>query len=154
MKNKRLGWHSLTTVLTFANGEEYVRKGLDDAYLRLYLQYNVGIRPSCYHCSFKGGNSVADITLGDFWGLDGTKLDDNIGTSAVLCRTQKGVALFEAIKSNVIHQRMSLNDVMKGNPCLYESVEEAKCDMDEFYRIYTEQGYGGAMDMLMKDNWE
>lgn len=150
MKNKRNGWHSLTTAITFANGEEYVRSGYDDTYVQLFLKYNVGIRPSCFQCQFKGKNSISDITLGDFWGLEGTEMDDNLGTSCVLCRTEKGKRLFEQIKDNVIYCEMELDDMKQGNPCFHSSVENICVDGDEenFYETLNNQGYQQAFRIL------
>lgn len=150
MKNKRNGWHSLTTVITFANGEEYVQSGLNDTYVQLFLKYNVGIRPSCFQCQFKGSNSISDITLGDFWGLEGTEMDDNLGTSCILCRTEKGKHLFEQIKDNVIYFEMKLDDVKNGNPCFYSSIKNVCADdiEEKFYETLNKQGYQQAFQIL------
>lgn len=149
MKNKRNGWHSLTTVITFANGQEYVKAGFDDSYVQLFLKYNIGIRPSCYECQFKSGNSVADITLGDFWGLDGSELDDNLGTSAVICRTRKGKEVFDRIIDRTISCEMKLNDVKKGNPCLSAPVEKLNVDYSKtFYENLSKYGYQQAIQLL------
>ena len=95
MKSKRIGWHDLTTIIEFENGQEYVESGHVDPYIQAYINYCVGVRESCYDCRFKAGNSEADITIGDFWGIEDMEIDDNIGTSAVICRNKKGGSLVD-----------------------------------------------------------
>lgn len=148
MKNKCNGWHSLTTVIGFQNGESYVRKGMEDSYVQLYLRYNAGVRDSCYQCSFKGENDVADITLGDFWGLDGTALDDDRGISAVICRTEKGRTLVDGIKGKVRYEEKQIDDVKRGNPCLCKSIEKKIQNMDTFYNVLEREGYRQAVEWI------
>lgn len=151
MKNKCNGWHSLTTVIGFQNGEKYIRKGLEDSYVRLYLKYNAGVRSSCYECQFKGERSAADITLGDFWGLEGTGMDDNLGTSVVIGRTGKGRGLIEEIKERVRYEKKELEDVRRGNPCLYHSIEKKDINMERFYDILESEGYQEAVRQIAED---
>lgn len=145
MKNKRNGWHSLSTVIKFASGEEYVKAGFDDSYVQLFLKYNIGIRASCYRCSFKNKMSVADITLGDFWGLDGTELDDNKGTSTVICRTHKGLQLVKEILHQNKVKKMCMEDVKRGNPCLENSVQPGLIEEYKFFDILQQTGYNEAV---------
>lgn len=152
MKNKCNGWHSLTTVIGFQNGKKYIRKGSEDSYVQLYLRYNAGVRPSCYQCRFKGEKDVADITLGDFWGLNGTALDDDRGTSAVICRTEKGRRLVDEIKGKVRYEEKQINDVKRGNPCLCRPIEKKEQDMDTFYEILEREGYRRAVEWIAEKN--
>lgn len=154
MKNKCRGWHSLTTVIGFSNGEEYIEEGAKDSYVQLYLKHNAGVRESCYHCEFKGENHGADVTLGDFWGLTGTELDDNLGTSIVICRTRKGRRLVDEIKGHVLYQEKRLEDVKRGNPCLYNPIGESMADQEEFYNILEREGYQQAVRWIAEaDRW-
>lgn len=152
MKNKRNGWHNLTTVIGFKNGQTYIKNGLDDSYVQLYLKCNMGVRESCYQCQFKGKNDVADITLGDFWGLEGTALDDNLGTSVAICRTEKGEKIIDEIKDQVIHQKKEIKDVEVGNPCLNHSIEKSELDVDRFYDILEREGYGRAVAWVTEND--
>ena len=153
MKNKCNGWHELTTAIGFENGETYIKKGLEDSYVQMYLKYNMGVRESCYSCRFKK-RDAADITLGDFWGLDGTAMDDNLGTSVVICRTQKGRALVDGIKENVYYQDKQIEDVKRSNPCLYSSIGKSTGDAEKFYDILEREGYQRAYRWLVGEAYE
>ena len=61
------------------------------------------IRPSCYSCEFCTTKRNSDFTLGDFWGIEKVKpdFDDGMGTSLVLCHTQKAKFIWENIKGEM-----------------------------------------------------
>lgn len=141
MKSKRIGWHDLTTIIKFQSGEEYVCSGHMDSYLQMYIRYNVGVRESCYQCQFKGGNSEADITIGDFWGIEHLEIDDNLGTSAVICRNQKASELIKKIRYKFESKQVRLEDVIKGNPCLVKPLEKGNISNEQLFSMIKENGY-------------
>lgn len=72
-------------------------------YMKAFL-WDVILRPSCYECKAKAGTSHADLTLGDFWGIDRIEpsIDDNKGVSLVLANSIKGKELInKAVELNV-----------------------------------------------------
>ena len=115
-KNKEHGWRSLARKVRFANGMTDSGEGHEDHYRRGY-HLNMFERPSCYDCKFKGLPRNADITLGDFWGIEKVdpSLDKNLGTSMVLCNTAKGAKFFDGIKSKLVCKEFPLADVIRGN---------------------------------------
>lgn len=115
-KNKDHGWHSLARKVVFESGEIYYGEGEVDPYRRGYHQ-NYYERPSCHQCAFKGFPRCADITLGDFWGIERVApgLDHNLGTSCILVNTAKGAAFFERVKPLMELRAFTLDDVLAGN---------------------------------------
>ena len=66
---KKYGW-GLGMMLKFANGKELNFPMQNDEYGILYNNHFIQ-RPACYVCKFRGvENRLADITIGDFWGLE------------------------------------------------------------------------------------
>ena len=116
-KNKDHGWRSLARKVVFDNGKIYYGEGHDDHYRRGY-HGNYFERPCCYDCKFKGLPRIADITLGDFWGIQNIdrSLDGNLGTSMVMVNTDKGQQFFDSIKSKMEVKEFALSDVLPGNP--------------------------------------
>ncbi|QUO31259.1 Coenzyme F420 hydrogenase/dehydrogenase, beta subunit C-terminal domain [Faecalicatena sp. Marseille-Q4148] len=58
-----------------------------------FLGYGMQVynRPSCFQCKFRGTKGVADIRVGDFWGIKETDPYWNEkGVSCILVRTEKG----------------------------------------------------------------
>lgn len=153
MKYKKNGWHSLGTYAAFENGREYYRNGMEDSFVRMTVLYNNCIRRSCFHCEFKENNSCADITLGDFWGLEGDDMDDNQGTSAVIVRTDKGKQLFSQIVNNIHYKEYTLNQLCQGNPCYENSLEKKSLETrNQFFTILQKSGYEKAYQFIREEN--
>lgn len=133
-KNKELGWRSLTKKSTFANGKSYYGIKGSDLYSRAYHSHMIS-RPSCYNCPFKGFPRVADISLGDFWGVEhyDKELDNNTGTSAIMINTEQGRALFEKTSKRIISKKVNVKDFFKGNPSLLYSIKEPNFDRIAFF---------------------
>lgn len=115
-KNKDHGWRSLARKITFANGKVYYGEGHEDDYRRGY-HLNVYERPSCYSCRFKGLPRIADITLGDFWGIEhvAPELDHNLGTSLVMVNTDKGAHFFDGVCQKLTLKAVDLDKALRGN---------------------------------------
>jgi len=66
----------------------------ENHYMRAFLS-DLILRPSCSSCAAKSCSSQSDITLADFWGVwnEIPNMNDNKGTSILLVKTQKGIAL-------------------------------------------------------------
>lgn len=97
------------------------------------------IRKCCTQCQYKGFPRIADISLGDFWGL-GKKypeLDQDKGTSVVLINSQKGKFLYESILNNINSYDKNIEEALPGNfalmnsPKLDERVNEFYIDIDK-----------------------
>ena len=133
-KNKTYGWHRFATRIDFANGKTYIRDRYRDSFMRGYLNSHSFVRPSCHACRFKGVPHQADITLGDFWGIEkiDPKLDNNCGTSLVLLNSKKGTDFFESTGNKVFSKEFAIQDVVAGNPALLESLE-FKPGRDQFF---------------------
>lgn len=133
-KDKTYGWHRFSTRIEFTNGKTYICDRYRDCFMQGYLQYNCFARPSCYSCSFKKMPRQADITLGDFWGLNviHPELDDDCGTSAVLINSAKGQEFFHSASHALFHRECTLEEVHAYNPALSRSLEY-KPGRDRFF---------------------
>lgn len=94
----------------------------EDPFMQMFLK-NYCLRTSCYACDAKQ-YKLADITIGDFWGVENVlpDLSDDKGTSLVLIRTEKGAELFKAIKSSVKYDLCEYEAAVKRNSAEYKSV--------------------------------
>lgn len=125
-KNKTYGWHRFSTRVDFANGKKYIKDRYHDLFMKSYLNSNSFVRPSCYNCQFKNFPRQADITLGDFWGIENInpELDNDCGTSLVMLNSQKGNFFFQSVGSYIFSQECALQDAAAGNPSLTHSIEK------------------------------
>ncbi len=115
------------------------KTALSDPYYYHFLKGDT-YRECCYRCNFCRKERVADITIGDFWGVENEypKFYSVLGVSVILINTFKGKDIFNKIhqtcdiletefkkvaryNSNLLHpsQRPALRDSIYNN--IYES---------------------------------
>lgn len=99
---KETGWKNFSLKLSLDNGNTKINSISQDPFMQTFLR-DKSLRPSCYDCVCKETDGLADITLGDAWGIENycPELYDNKGTSVVFIRTQKGLELFDSIAKNI-----------------------------------------------------
>ncbi len=98
-RDKKSGWGTLLSI-KFVDGTTHYDL-YNGNYFRAFLS-GLAMREACYHCKYAQGQRVGDITIGDFWNIGEYKkeLNDNGGTSMVLCNTAKGIRLMNMLKAN------------------------------------------------------
>ena len=126
-KSKEKGWHNFSIRVKFENGKVYCKDRWHDLFFIGYLQYNNFVRPSCYDCKFKCFPQKADITLADFWGIEkiDPTMDQDKGTSMVMINSDKGAALFDTIKDDIVYKEFSQEAAAVGNPAMNHSLTSA-----------------------------
>ncbi len=135
-RNKQLGWHNYNIEYEYDNGKKEVVPASKDIYMSGYLK-DYFLRECCYNCQMKyGEKSTADIIIGDFWGIESTlpEIDDDKGVSAIVINSAKGKDIFEELKANIKYEKVSLEDISKGNPMLVTSTRYTK-NKDNFFKL-------------------
>lgn len=144
-RDKVTGWEAYSLTIDFENGSHYSVRVDRDSYMKAFLrEYTLG--KSCYSCAFKGLDRASDITLADLWGAAKTcpELYDGKGTSAVFLHTEKGAALWDEIRSQVIFQPIDEALVVRHNPALVQSPPEPK-DREAFLRELKNGNFDGVV---------
>lgn len=123
-RQKKFGWENFGMDLSFKGGKQLYLSKEEDPYLRLFLK-NYILRPSCYHCSHKGINRKADITIADFWGVHSILPDfsDGKGTSLMLVHTEKGRLFVKAIEDYVKLAEVDVNKAVELNKAAISSAK-------------------------------
>lgn len=152
-KSKDLGWHNLTLKIVFENGKTYYGTKDVDFFTKAFLSSNCITRPSCYECKFKGFPRIADLSIGDFWRAGNvktkaTKLDDNLGTSAILVNSRKGEVLMQEVAKKLQTEEESLDIVVAGNKALVESIGKEKVDRNIFYDKINKDDFINVVEYL------
>lgn len=133
------GWKDFGMKETVDARQIYISKG-KDPYMQIFLS-DYCLRPSCYACVAKQVK-LADITIGDFWGIErvAPEMNDQKGTSLVLVRTAKGQALFDAIKKDLAWKEVSYEEGVSGNSPEYRSVSKPR-QRDAFFKDMNRMGF-------------
>lgn len=134
-KSKEYGWRNLTQKFLFENGEEAFDMASSSAFIKGYVDTHLYCRPSCYDCRFKGFPRCADITIGDFWGIEkhDKTMDKDLGLSMVLINSKKGQDYFEKVKKRIICKPVKLEWALEGNPALTTSITKISNQRDAFF---------------------
>jgi len=122
-RRKECGWKRSSVALLFDNATEYRRSLADDPFMLGFLR-NTYLRPSCHNCRFSRIPRIADITLGDFWGVGDHHpgWDDDRGTSLILVQTKKGQDAFDAVRDALVAHDAELDVAIRSNSCISGSV--------------------------------
>lgn len=98
------------------DGRQVKLKRKDDMFYAIYASWLLD-RKSCNNCHFSKLNRVADITIGDFWGL--TKVEYyKKGISLIIANNDKANHFVQQADT-LYFFRESLKSAMGGNPNLY-----------------------------------
>lgn len=121
-RNKDAGWGNYSLAYKFENGIETLIPHAQDEFMRLFLQ-RICQNESCADCRYRKLPRIADITLGDFWGISNyhREMDDNKGTSVVLLNTTHGADLFNSVADQVKYCVSTIENAIAGNPCIVRS---------------------------------
>ena len=140
-KSKEIGWRRLTNKVTFENGKTYYGiNGIDPNLVATFM--DILVRPSCYDCSFRGKQRIADISIGDFWtpgswnnyeNLD-FSIDDNSGTSYMMLNNEKAETIFGEIRHLFKIKKIDADIIIKGNPHSIKPLPKPQFDREQFYQ--------------------
>lgn len=137
LRDKRQSWKRYATNY-FADGREILRPVMDDPYMKGFLRdlYN---RPSCTDCPAKTGG-YADLTLGDFWGIEkiAPEMDDDKGTSLVLIQTEQGKQAMAHLADRVESKAVTFAQATQYNPAVTTSAHDHPQRNEAIQRLESE----------------
>ena len=109
-----------------------------------YFNYFNYLRPSCYHCHFRGFNNKSDITIGDYWGIESLsdEFNDDKGVSIALVHTSKGTEMLSQL-SNAEIIESNLEHALKTHAKLKKSIPVPP-HRDKFFSTLENCGYRKA----------
>lgn len=121
-RDKTTGWNSYSLSCHFDNGQSFRMHHDRSKYMRLFLS-RICQNVSCDDCRYRKLPRIADITLGDYWGISKyhPEMNDNKGTSVVLLNTTPGSMLFESVADKVVQCDSKVEYAIAGNPCIVRS---------------------------------
>ena len=116
-KDKR-GWGTQYWLKTKTKTKTETKVLVLDCYGKHFMDGDC-LRECCYQCDYANTDRVADLTVGDFWGIAKSHPDFNSpkGVSSVFVNTKKGKLLFEQMKIYAEFERVTLKEavVKQGN---------------------------------------
>lgn len=121
-RDKRMGWNGYMLSHCFKSGKSVFAHHSRSKYMRLFLS-RICQNLSCDDCHYRKLPRIADITLGDYWGVSKyhPEMDDDKGTSVVLLNTEHGVDLFNSISDKINQCESKVEYAIAKNPCIVRS---------------------------------
>ncbi len=138
-RSKEEGWRNYLPTAGFVNKMKKRGTFVLNTFHRIFFTH-LAFRPACYCCRFTSFKRPADLTLGDFWGIEKSypAFDDNRGISLLLINSAKGQEVFEAIKEQFIYLNSTKQDCMQHN---LHSPTQPRGDRNLFWQEYLDCGF-------------
>ncbi len=120
----------------------------NSSYLKLF-GHGFSMNKSCFSCKFNKIPRVADITIGDFWGVDeyNATLNDEKGISIAIINNNKGEQFFNTFNNLCTINKIPLDIAIKKNHNIIQPTKEPQLRAD-FFRDFLSQKY--TLDKLSK----
>lgn len=124
------------------------KPGVLDPYYYHFLKGNT-YRECCYKCKYTKPDRIADITIGDYWGIEKEHpgFYSNKGVSCILLNSKKGELLFEKIRLYAYVLESTFDKVAKHNDNLLLPTERHSI-RNSIYRGLNEK----SLDMFFSEN--
>ncbi len=124
-RSKLEGWQNPNYKIDFKN-KTIVQSHSKNIYHLMFGTHH-SLKKSCLKCSFRCMRRNADISLGDFWGIEKYYPEEDIreGISAILVNTEKGKMLIEGCE-NIILKKCRTEEITDKNRWLIKSFEKPK----------------------------
>lgn len=119
-RNKKYTWHASQALEFELKNGFFTTKIKDELFFRGFMERLI-INDTCCNCKYTNLQRPADITIGDFGGIDkiDTDMDDKKGTSLLIINTSKGLDTFERYKKLFLkYKKFGIKSALIGNPRL------------------------------------
>jgi coenzyme F420-reducing hydrogenase beta subunit len=108
-------WDFQVMYTSLQNGKSFKKDRWFNPFWSIWLNHLMS-RPSCYTCPFATPQRVADITLGDLWGVHlycPELYGKNGGASLVVCNSEKGRETFKTASADMYGHELDFNIALK-----------------------------------------
>ena len=118
--------YKYSTMSFFSGGRNLYHAGAQmDPMLRAFFS-NICDRPSCYYCPYKTRYRVSDMTIWDCFSVYDfdREMDDDKGTSRVLCHSEKGIRIMENVGFIAVCKEIEPERLIKGVKEMFECIRQ------------------------------
>ncbi len=122
----------------------YAKKSTEDLWYMGFLR-GLFYKEACYTCPFADRHRAADITMGDFWGLQDAALRQQAkhGVSVMLVNTEKGMELCDKASELLQLTERDTDEAVAGNKQLRHPMPYHP-NRGKFYRLLDKYGFEKA----------
>lgn len=157
-RDKTQSWGTFGTV-TLQNGNSFITKEINggtSSYYHMFLN-NLIFRTSCYSCKYASINRPADITIGDFWGIEkvnsellkNTELNTKKGISLLITNNDKGESYISYNKKCFYMYDTTVEKVSFGNHNL-KKPSSKPTKRSTLSNLYRTNNFDGILESVKK----
>ncbi len=153
-RNKTYSWKRCSLVSSFADTNEHWVDLYSHPFMKAFLA-DLCLRKSCHACQSREGRSGADFTIADFWGIENVspELDDDKGTSLVICHTEKAREIWAAVSDALDVRKVACAEAVKFNPSYHRNPLVPR-RRDWFMTHYkTASSHASCATYAIRGNW-
>ena len=143
-RDKTDGWGNKFVRVEFEDeSKTFIVPTNDEPYRRMFSSKNF-TRTTCKNCRYAYMKRFTDISIGDYWKIEDTdcKINPYAGLSKVFVSTEKGRRAFEAIKDQMLREKMPYETAVRPNLSGKGGVSPL---FDECMNDYAEYGFKYVM---------
>lgn len=150
-RDKNIGW-GINGSLTIQNKKHKIWESASP-YLYLFSKGKI-YRENCYQCKYTSVHRPADLTLGDYWGIEKEhpelldQLDERKGISLIIANSKKGQSYLNNL-SKLDKYESTVEKVARGNAQLNHPTE--KGNRDDLINTYINKGWQGLEERYRKE---
>lgn len=140
-RNKdRRKWDFQVMITKLRNGRRIKRDRWFNPFWSIWLAHLMS-RPSCYQCPYAAQERVADITLGDLWGVHlycPELYGRNGGASLIVCSTTKGKDTVDAASRFLYGHTLDIDTAIRYQSPMRKTIDKNPCReefMDDIHRL-------------------
>ena len=148
------GWHAGTNA-KFEDGTKYSEPLERCPYFIAYLK-NISKNRTCGECMFNHLPRQADLSIGDFWGINkyNPKYNDKKGTSEILVNNEHGAYLLEKIKPEAkLLEPVPVSYALNGNPVMRHPYGMNK-NREYFFQNLNKMDFAVLTNICFQNNFE
>lgn len=137
-RDKRISWERYGLAIMKEGGKDFFQEHDNNMFMQLFL-HGIISRPSCFKCPAKDGKCMADIIIGDPWGISQVApsyVNDHRGVSFVACLTERGQSYFKSLSLETT--TVSYAQVIEHNGGLTQIAKEP-VERDAFWRTFSSE---------------
>lgn len=133
MRDKTKGWIRFSFAVEYLKNGNIIKKQEvynDNVYMKGFLRH-LYLRPSCHECLVKAFSSNANLTMGDYWGIENIHPDfyEDDGVSLVYIHDEK----IKISENKYDYIKSDLHTSVKINKYVYESAKPSK-NRNKFFK--------------------
>ncbi|MBR7028744.1 MAG: Coenzyme F420 hydrogenase/dehydrogenase, beta subunit C-terminal domain [Bacteroidaceae bacterium] len=117
-RSKDKGWGPYRSATTFQDKQNIIRPSWNDLFLT-WFGHDYIIQEACFHCPYRIEKRAADLTIGDFWGVEKILPSEptRAGLSVLIASTNKGKDFVNKVPQLVlkeVDENLVLKKALKG----------------------------------------